>query len=68
MSFDNDNFWKKLERRRYHLMGFVLITAIVYITALWITNSIELAIILAVIAFVIWTIIFFKKGIYKEIL
>jgi len=68
MSYDDDNFWKKLARRRYHLMGFVLITATVYMAILWITNSIELAIILAIIAFVIWTIIFFKKGIYKEIL
>ena len=68
MNYDDDNFWKKLERRRYYLMGFVVITATVYIAILWITNSIELAIILAIVAFVIWTIIFFVKGTYKEIL
>jgi hypothetical protein len=68
MNYDDDNFWKKLSRRWYYLMGFVVITATVYSAILWITNSIELAIILAIVAFVIWTIIFFVKGTYKEIL
>jgi len=65
---DEDNFWKKLYRRWWWLSWFVIEPLIVYIAILWITNSLVLAITLAIVAFVIWTIIFFVKGIYKEIL
>ena len=68
MSYDDDNFWKKLNRRWYYFWGFVLIIVIVYGVIEWLTKSFELAIIFAIISFVIWTIIFFKKGVYKEIL
>jgi hypothetical protein len=68
MNNDDDNFWKKLFRRRFWLGHFVLTPLIVYVSILWITNSLVLAIAFAIAAFVIWTIIFFVKGIYKEIL
>ena len=68
MNNDDDNFLKKLFRRRFWLGHFILTPLIVYIAILGITNSSELAIILAIMSFVIWTIIFFIKGIYKEIL
>jgi hypothetical protein len=68
MSYDDDNFWKKLVRRQYHLLEFVLIPLIIYGIIEWLTKSFVLAITLAVISLVIWIIIFFKKGVYKEIL
>jgi hypothetical protein len=68
MKDDDDNFWKKLFRRRFWLSHFVLTPLIVFTAILLITNSIELAIILAIVSFVIWTLIFFKKGIHKEIM
>jgi len=68
MSYDDDNFWKKLVRRKYHLVEFFLIPLIIYGVIEWLTKSFVLAIILAVISLVIWALIFFVKGIYKEIL
>jgi len=68
MNYDNDTFWKKLVRRQYRLVEFVLIPLIVFGVIEWLTKSFKLAIILAIVAFVIWIIIFFVKGIYKEIM
>jgi len=68
MNYNDDNIWKKLYRGYWWLSWFVIEPLIVYIAFLWITNSLVLAITLAIVAFVIWTIIFFVKGIYKEIL
>jgi hypothetical protein len=67
MSYE-DNFWKKPVRRQYHLLEFILIPLIVYGVVEWLTKSFALAIALAVISLVFWIIIFFKKGVYKEIL
>jgi len=68
MNNTDDNVWKKLYHRYWGLSWFVIEPLIVYIAIIGITNSLVLAITVAIVAFVIWTIIFFAKGIYKEIL
>jgi hypothetical protein len=68
MNYDDDNVWKKLYRRWWWFGQFVLIPLIVYGVIDWLTKSFVLAISLALFSFVVWTIIFFVKGLYKEIL
>ena len=63
---DEDNIWKKLYRRNWWLGWFVVIPLIVYIAIVEVTKSFELAITLAIVSFVIWTIIFIVSGIYKD--
>lgn len=65
---EEDNFWKKLYRRYWWLSWFVIEPLIVYIAILGLTRSLELAVTCAIFAFIIWTILFFIKGIYKEII
>lgn len=67
MNYDEDNIWKKLYRRWWWSGWFVIIPLIVYGLIDWLTESFELAIILAIVSFVVWTIIFFISGLSKEI-
>ena len=63
---DEDNVWKKLYRRYFWLGMFVLIPIIVYMVIIEVVKSFEMAITLGVFSFLIWTLIFFKSGIYKD--
>jgi hypothetical protein len=67
MNDDEDNIWKKLYRRWWWSGWFVIIPLIVYGVIDWLTKSFVLAIILAIVFFVVWTIIFFVSGLSKEI-
>jgi hypothetical protein len=67
MNYDEDNIWKKLYRRWWWSGFFVIIPLIVYSVIDWLTKSFVLAIILAIVSFVVWTIYFFVSGLSKEI-
>lgn len=67
MNYDEDNIWKKLYRRWWWSGWFVIIPLIIYGVIDWLTKSSVLAIILAIVSFVVWTIIFFISGLSKEI-
>jgi hypothetical protein len=64
---DEENIWKKFYRRQWWLGWFIIIPLIVYLVIIEITKSFNLAIILSIISFLIWTLIFFLSGIYKDI-
>jgi uncharacterized membrane protein YhaH (DUF805 family) len=63
---DKDNIWKKIYRRNFWLGMFALIPIIVYMVIIEVINSLEIAITLGVVSFLLWTLIFFKSGIYKD--
>ncbi len=63
---DEDNIWKKFYRRQWWLGWFAVIPIIVFLAIVEVTKSFELAIALAFISFVIWAVIFFLLGIYKD--
>lgn len=63
---DEDNIWKKIYRRNFWLGMFALIPIIVYMVFIEVLKSLEIAITLGVVSFLLWTLIFFKSGIYKD--
>lgn len=65
---EEDNFWKKLYRRWWWSGFFIIIPLIVYGVFDWLTKSFVLSITFTLVSFVVWTIIFFVKGFYKDIL
>jgi membrane-anchored protein YejM (alkaline phosphatase superfamily) len=64
---DEENIWKKFYRRQWWLGWFFIIPFIVYLLIIEIIKSFNLAIVLSIISFLIWTLIFFLSGIYKDI-
>ncbi|UCF49035.1 MAG: hypothetical protein JSU91_04615 [Thermoplasmatales archaeon] len=63
---DEDNIWKKIYRTNFWLGMFALIPIIVYMVIIEVLKSLDIAITFGVVSFLLWTLIFFKSGIYKD--